>query len=75
MSLSLFYLFEVQNHNTKRSNIKLGSKVSIVKKSDQRTGRLVKGKVKRILTNKRIHTRGIKVMLQDGTVGRVQKIH
>jgi len=75
MSLSIFYLFEAQNHNTKRTNIKLGSKVSVVKKEDQRTGKLVKGKVKRILTSKRIHTRGIKVMLQDGTVGRVQKIH
>ncbi|MFW2488941.1 YwbE family protein [Clostridium chromiireducens] len=57
-----------------RSNIKIGSKVLVVKKDHQRTGELTQGIVKRILTNSQIHNRGIKVMLEDNIVGRVQKI-
>ncbi|SFC21537.1 YwbE family protein [Clostridium uliginosum] len=59
---------------TNRSNIKIGSKVLVVKKEDQRTGKLTEGVVKRILTNSQNHHRGIKVMLEDNVVGRVQKI-
>jgi len=40
----------------------------------QRTGQLTEGIVKRILTNSQNHHRGIKVMLEDNVVGRVQKI-
>ncbi|MGL4785624.1 MAG: YwbE family protein [Cetobacterium sp.] len=46
----------------------------IVKKEDQRTGKLTEGVVKDILTNSSTHPHGIKVRLQDGTVGRVQEI-
>lgn len=60
--------------HTKRSNIKIGQKVNVVKKEDQRTGVLTEGIVKRILTNSQNHHRGIKVMLEDGVVGRVQEI-
>ena len=60
--------------HTIRNKIKIGSIVYIVLKKDQRTGKLTKGKVKRILTSKHHHSRGIKVMLEDGQVGRVQKI-
>ncbi|WP_160693192.1 YwbE family protein [Clostridium sp. C2-6-12] len=59
---------------TKRANIKIGSKVLVVKKEHQRTGQLTEGIVKRILTNSQNHHRGIKVMLEDNTVGRVQEI-
>lgn len=59
---------------TNRSNIKIGSKVLVVKKEHQRTGELTEGIVKRILTNSQNHHRGIKVMLEDNTVGRVQEI-
>jgi uncharacterized repeat protein (TIGR03833 family) len=59
---------------TKRADIKIGSKVLVVRKEDQPTGRLTEGIVKRLLTNSAVHPRGIKVMLQDGVVGRVQKI-
>lgn len=59
---------------TVRSNIKIGSKVLVVQKQDQGTGKLTGGVVKRLLTNSVKHPRGIKVMLEDGTVGRVQKI-
>lgn len=59
---------------TRRANIKIGSKVLIVKKEDQRTGKLTSGIVMRLLTNSAVHPRGIKVMLEDGVVGRVQEI-
>ena len=59
---------------TKRADIKIGSKVLVVKKEHQRTGQLTEGIVKRILTNSQNHHRGIKVMLEDNTVGRVQEI-
>ena len=59
---------------TVRSNIKPGTKVQVVQKQDQRSGKLTDGVVKRILTNSAKHPRGIKVMLEDGTVGRVQNI-
>ncbi len=58
----------------KRFNIKQGSKVNIVLKQDQRSGKLTSGIVKDILTNSPTHPHGIKVRLQDGQVGRVQEI-
>ncbi len=57
-----------------RSNIKTGALVDVVLKKDQPTGRLTRGRVGRILTNSKTHPHGIKVMLQDGQVGRVQVI-
>ena len=59
---------------TIRSNVKIGALVNIVLKKDQRTGELTEGIVKRILTSVPKHHRGIKVMLDDGQVGRVQEI-
>lgn len=59
---------------TVRNNIKIGSKVLVVQKQDQRSGKLTEGVVIRILTNSMNHPRGIKVMLEGGIVGRVQKI-
>lgn len=59
---------------TVRSNIKIGALVNIVLKKDQRSGDLTEGIVKRILTSSPKHHRGIKVMLDDGQVGRVQEI-
>jgi uncharacterized repeat protein (TIGR03833 family) len=49
-------------------------RVSIVLKKDQRTGALTEGIVKDILTGTSVHTRGIKVRLETGEVGRVKKI-
>lgn len=57
-----------------RSSIKIGAAVRIVLKADQRTGKLTEGVVARILTNSSTHPHGIKVMLADGQVGRVQEI-
>lgn len=59
---------------TNRSNIKVGSKVKVVEKANQRTGELTEGVVKRILTNSPNHHHGIKVMLESGIVGRVKEV-
>ncbi|MEG0252177.1 MAG: YwbE family protein [Christensenellaceae bacterium] len=57
-----------------RADIKIGARVRIVLKNDQRTGKLTDGEVMKILTNSNFHPHGIKVMLNDGQVGRVQEI-
>jgi len=57
-----------------RSNIKKGDEVLIVLKKDQKTGNLTQGFVKDLLTSAPKHHRGIKVRLDDGQIGRVQKI-
>ena len=57
-----------------RSKISLGIMVQIVQKQDQRTGKLTEGKVKRILTSSQVHPHGIKVELDTGKIGRIQKI-
>ncbi len=57
-----------------RKDIRPGLKVAIVLKKDQRTGKRTEGIVGTILTSAAVHTRGIKVRLQDGQVGRVQAI-
>ena len=59
----------------RRESIKIGAEVDIVLKTDQRTGKLTHGKVAEILTSSASHHRGIKVRLEDGQVGRVQKIY
>ncbi len=58
----------------KRINIRTQDIVDIVQKKDQRTGKLTRGIVKRILTNSQTHPHGIKVQLESGKVGRVTKI-
>lgn len=57
-----------------RKDIKIGQKVQIVQKKDQRSGNLTAGVVSKILTNSLTHPHGIKVMLEDGLVGRVKEI-
>lgn len=59
---------------TIRANIKPGMQVLIILKKDQRTGNLTEGIVKDLLTSAPKHHRGIKVRLEDGQIGRVQKI-
>jgi uncharacterized repeat protein (TIGR03833 family) len=58
----------------KRSEIQPGQRVRIVEKQNQRTGALSEGIVARILTKSPNHPHGIKVMLVDGTVGRVKEV-
>ena len=57
-----------------RDKIYTGAVVQIVQKQDQRTGSLTEGKVKRILTSSQFHPHGIKVELESGKIGRVQKM-
>jgi len=57
-----------------RINIKPGLRVSIVLKTDQRSGKLTEGIVKDILTKSPVHPHGIKVRLEDGQFGRGKEI-
>jgi uncharacterized repeat protein (TIGR03833 family) len=57
-----------------RSQIQLGMKVRVMEKQNQRSGALTEGIVQRILTKSPQHPHGIKVMLENGIVGRVKEI-
>lgn len=57
-----------------RKDIYPGLLVEVILKKDQRTGKLTEGVVDRILTSAAFHSRGIKVQLKDGQVGRVARI-
>lgn len=58
-----------------RKDIHPGLEVAIILKKDQRNGKLTYGIVKDILTSAAFHSRGIKVRLQDGQIGRVAETH
>jgi uncharacterized repeat protein (TIGR03833 family) len=58
----------------KRMDVKIGSKVRVVEKKNQPTGKLTEGVVKRILNSSSNHPHGIKVELENGLVGRVKEI-
>lgn len=62
------------DNGRKRSNIKIGARVAVVQKQDQRTGKLTEGIVQRILTKSSSHPHGIKVQLESGIVGRVKTV-
>ncbi|GAA5261505.1 YwbE family protein [Methanocalculus sp. MC3] len=57
-----------------RSDLRIGSQVSVIQKKDQQSGKTTEGVVTTILTNSSFHPHGIKVRLADGTVGRVASI-
>lgn len=57
-----------------RADIYRGLEVEIILKKDQRSGKLTWGIVKDILTSAPYHSRGIKVRLEDGQIGRVAEI-
>jgi uncharacterized repeat protein (TIGR03833 family) len=57
-----------------RSDIYTGLEVDIILKKDQRSGKKTRGIVKDLLTSSAYHSRGIKVRLEDGQVGRVADI-
>jgi uncharacterized repeat protein (TIGR03833 family) len=61
-------------NGTQRADIKTGSRVSIVLKADQNSGKLTEGIVKDILTRSAVHPHGIKVRLQSGQIGRVKEV-
>ncbi|MAF80717.1 hypothetical protein CL628_01750 [bacterium] len=57
-----------------RGDIYSGLEVDIILKKDQGSGELTRGYVQDILTSSPYHSRGIKVRLDDGQVGRVAYI-
>lgn len=57
-----------------RSDVYPGLEVGIILKKDQRNGNLTYGIVKNLLTSSSFHSRGIKVRLEDGQIGRVAEI-
>lgn len=57
-----------------RKDLRVGQKVMVVLKQDQRSGDLTEGIISRFLTKSPTHPHGIKVMLKDGLVGRVKEI-
>ena len=61
-------------NGTNRKDIKKGTRVKVVRKEDQRSGKLTEGIVMDILTNSAIHPHGIKVRLVSGVVGRVKEV-
>ena len=63
-------LFKTMNGQN-RKDIYPGLEVDIILKKDQRSGALTRGIVKNLLTSAAYHSRGIKVRLEDGQIGRV----
>lgn len=57
-----------------RADIYPGLEVDIILKKDQRSGKRTRGFVKDLLTSAPHHSRGIKVRLEDGQIGRVIEI-
>lgn len=51
---------------------KPGDRVNIIQKKHYETGELTTGVVKDVLTRARFHSRGHKVRLENGIIGRVQ---
>jgi uncharacterized repeat protein (TIGR03833 family) len=64
----------VRSDGRDRSSVRIGSRVEVVRKQDQRTGKRTRGIVTEILTSSGSHPHGIKVRLKDGSVGRVVEI-
>ena len=57
-----------------RSDLQIGSRVRVVEKENQKSGILMEGVVTAILTKSAFHPHGIKVRLDNGSVGRVKNI-
>ncbi len=57
-----------------RAEIKPGTRVQVVQKQDQHSGKLTEGVVQEILTHSPTHPHGIKVRLTSGIVGRVKQV-
>lgn len=61
-------------NGTRREDIYPGLEVAIILKKDQRSGKQTIGIVKDLLTSAPYHSRGIKVRLEDGQIGRVAEV-
>ncbi len=63
-----------ERSGNERATIRVGDRVEVVLKEDQKTGKRTRGEVKELLTKSRFHPHGIKVRLIDGQVGRVKRV-
>ena len=59
---------------TRKADVRPGIAVMVELNEHKRTGKLTMGHVKEILTTSPIHPHGIKVMLDNGLVGRIKQI-
>ena len=59
---------------TRRADITPGIEVMVELTEHKRTGRLTEGKVKEVLTSSPNHPHGIKVLLENGLIGRIKQI-
>jgi uncharacterized repeat protein (TIGR03833 family) len=59
---------------TRRVDVRPGISVMVELTEDKRTGRLTGGRVKEVLTSSPTHPHGIKVLLENGQVGRIKQI-
>jgi len=57
-----------------RLDLSIGMEVMVVEKQNQKNGVLTFGVIAKVLTKSSNHPYGIKVMLEDGKVGRVKEI-
>lgn len=57
-----------------RKEIHIGQLVAFIQKHHQATGQHTEGVVRRILTSAPTHPHGIKIMTDEGKVGRVQAV-
>lgn len=74
LSLRLIHTISMAKDGQERKDIYPGLEVGIILKKDQRSGKVTYGLVKDILTSSPFHSRGIKVRLDDGQIGRVTEI-
>jgi uncharacterized repeat protein (TIGR03833 family) len=59
---------------TRRDDVRPGISVMVELIEDKRTGKLTGGTVKEVITTAPIHPHGIKVVLENGMVGRIKRI-
>jgi uncharacterized repeat protein (TIGR03833 family) len=59
---------------TRRDDVRPGISVMVELIEDKRTGKLTGGTVKEVLTTAPIHPHGIKVVLENGMIGRIKRI-
>lgn len=70
----LFWKSADKQMRPNRKDLSPGTKVLIVEKQNQLTGKLTEGIVADLLTKSPSHPHGIKVRLETGEVGRVQEV-
>jgi uncharacterized repeat protein (TIGR03833 family) len=63
-----------QNELPSLKNLRIGSHVAIEEKINQGTGKLTHGYISKFLTRSNYHPYGIKIVLEDGKIGRVKRL-